>query len=83
MAPYKWSIEYIDQCVTCNTKTVIMCCDKCGDSVCGDNKCCTRYPQYKKEDIILCMDCVDTIEKKFKLLEEPEPIKYTNISQSY
>lgn len=83
MAPYRWSIEYVDHCVTCNKETVIMCCDKCGDSVCGNVKCCARYPQYKKEDIILCTPCVGEIEQKFKLLKEPEPKKYNSISQSY
>lgn len=83
MAPYKKSIEYIDHCVVCDNHTVIMCCDKCGDSVCENIKCCIRYPQYKKDDIVLCIHCLHEIEQKFKLLKEPEPKNYTSISGSY
>ena len=81
MAPYRYSVENIDRCSTCNTKTVIMCCDKCGDAVCGKLKCCTMYPQYKKDDIVLCRYCIDKIELKFKLCES-NPIKQTAVSSS-
>ena len=83
MAPHKYSVEYTDHCVSCETKTVILCCDKCGDAVCGNKKCCARYPQYKKEDLILCIFCIRNIEQKFKLVKEPAPKTYPNIEQSY
>jgi hypothetical protein len=72
MAPIRYSVEYLDYCTSCDGKKVIQCCDKCGDSVCGNVKCCTIYPQYKKDDIVLCNYCVKQIESKFKELKEPE-----------
>jgi len=73
MAPIRYSVVYLDYCTTCENKKVIQCCDKCGDSVCENPKCCTIYPQHKKEDIVFCKYCVDMIEKKFKEVKEPEP----------
>jgi hypothetical protein len=76
MAPIRYSVEYLDYCTTCEKKKVIQCCDKCGDSVCENPKCCTVYPQHKKEDIVLCKYCVDAIGKRFKEVKEPEPQTY-------
>ena len=81
MAPIKYSIEYMDYCSGCDTKIVIACCDKCGDAVCNSSECCTKYERYKNENIILCKFCIHIIENKFKLLKEPEPVKYTGISK--
>ena len=76
MAPIRYSVEYLDYCTGCDKKKVIQCCDKCGDSVCGNVKCCTIYTQYKKDDIVLCIYCVKLIESKFKELKESEPQIY-------
>ncbi len=76
MAPIRYSIEYLDYCSGCNKKKVIQCCDKCGDAVCENPECCTVYPQYKKDDIVLCNYCIKQIENKFKELKEPEPQVY-------
>lgn len=83
MAPIKYSVEYMDHCAVCDTKTVIACCDKCGDAVCESQECCTIYQQYKKEDAILCQYCVHEIEQKFKMVKEPEPVKYREVSKKY
>uniref|UniRef100_A0A6C0IJ73 Uncharacterized protein n=1 Tax=viral metagenome TaxID=1070528 RepID=A0A6C0IJ73_9ZZZZ len=76
MAPIRYSVEYLDYCTTCETKKVIQCCDKCGDSVCENTECCTIYPQHNREDTVLCKYCVDAVEKKFKEVKEPEPKKH-------
>ena len=71
MAPIRYSIEYLDYCSGCNKKKVIQCCDKCGDAVCENPECCTMYPQYKKDDIVLCNYCIKQILLYKKLNKFP------------
>lgn len=84
MAPFKskFSLDNFDYCSNCEKKKEILCCDKCGDAVCDNKDCCTKFPQYNKDDYILCNYCLRQIENNFKQLKEPdpEPIIYT---QSY
>lgn len=84
MAPFKskYSLANMDYCSTCEKKNVILCCDKCGDAVCNDKKCCTKFPQYNKDDYVLCTQCLRQIEQNFKQLKEPEPEQFV-YSASY
>lgn len=75
MAPFKskLSLANFDYCVTCDKKNVIFCCDNCDYAVCDNKDCCVKFPQYNKDDYVLCKYCIKQIENNFKQLKEPEP----------
>lgn len=75
MAPFKskLSLENFDYCSICNKQNVILCCDKCGDAVCDNKNCRTTFPQYNKDDYVLCKHCIISIEQKLRIWKEHEP----------
>lgn len=43
-------------------------CTHCYKDVCKSSTCCSIFPSSTKENIVLCHNCQDKIEKKFVLV---------------
>lgn len=65
-------------CNECNTKWIEDTCNKCGEGVCMNNKCCEQFPHYYNTTFIICRHCANEIEKKLHILEEDEKEMYRN-----
>jgi hypothetical protein len=60
------SIREKEYCEVCEEAGIEVCCDKCGDGVCRNERCCMVFPHYKNTEYVVCGICKDQIEKKLK-----------------
>lgn len=63
-------------CNECNTDWIEETCNKCGEGVCMNDKCCEKFPHYFNTNFIICRECATEIEKKLHVLEEDEKEMY-------
>ena len=61
-----------ETCNECNLGQIEESCNKCGEGVCIENKCCETFPHYHNTLFIICRACVTKIEKKLYILEVEE-----------
>ena len=53
-----------DECDVCEEKKIINCCNRCGNSICY--QCCMSFPHQYNTLFIICNNCSDEIERKFR-----------------
>ena len=63
-------------CNECRSDAIEDTCNKCGEGVCMNNKCCEQFPHYYNTTFIICRQCANEIEKKLHILEEDEKDMY-------
>ena len=59
-------------CNECKSDWIQEECNRCGEGVCMDDKCCEKFPHYHNTNFIICRDCATEIEKKLHILEDDE-----------
>jgi hypothetical protein len=64
-----------DCCNECNEKKKIVCCDKCGNAVCTNNRCTVMFPHYKGGVYAVCTSCKTQIEGKLKIFIDLDKLK--------
>ncbi len=67
-----------DICINCTTEMIEECCNKCGDGVCANEKCCMIFPDRHNTLFIICNNCIEIIDNKLYLLIDMgklEPLK--------
>ena len=57
-----------NKCVECKYDNAIEKCEKCGEFICREIKCCELFPHYDSSNFAICRTCTDVINKKFKLV---------------
>jgi hypothetical protein len=62
-----WKINYHDNCEICDSKSLLDQCNRCGTSVCLDDKCSMIFPHKYNTNYVICKGCIQTIESKLKL----------------
>lgn len=67
----KFRVDY-ETCNECNLGQIEECCNKCGEGVCIEQKCCETFPHYHDTLFTICRRCATEIEKKFYILEVEE-----------
>ena len=67
----KFRVDY-ETCNECNLGQIEECCNKCGEGVCIEQKCCETFPHYHNTLFTICRKCATEIEKKFYVLEVEE-----------
>jgi hypothetical protein len=69
-------ISFLDRegnmCNECKSERIEETCNRCGEGVCMDDKCCEKFPHYYDTKFIICRDCATEIEKKLHILEDYE-----------
>lgn len=55
-----------EYCEVCEEGDMEVCCDKCGDGVCRNERCCMIFPHYNNTEYVVCVECKDKIEKKLR-----------------
>lgn len=55
-----------DACNVCATNHVVVCCDKCSETVCASVYCCSVFPYYNNTVFVVCRVCFETIDRKLK-----------------
>jgi hypothetical protein len=65
----------IDFCNECNAKSLIKCCDKCGEGVCANDNCSLVFPYHRNTNYILCRTCSDKIESKLKVVIDLDKLR--------
>lgn len=58
-----------EYCEVCEEGLVEISCDKCGDGVCRNERCCMVFPHYKNTEYIVCNECKEIIEKKLQQID--------------
>lgn len=58
-----------EYCIVCEEEEMILFCEKCGDGVCRNERCCVIFPHHKNTEYVVCMECKEIIEKKLKLID--------------
>ena len=56
-------------CEICEEVEMEFCCDKCGDGVCRNERCCMVFPHYKDTEYVVCNECTKIIEKKLRQID--------------
>ena len=59
-------INYHDYCDVCDTKSHLDQCERCGTSVCLDDKYSIVFPHKYDTNYVICTGCIRTIESKLK-----------------
>lgn len=65
----------IDTCITCENKSRLLSCDKCGEGVCSRKGCSLAFPHYYNSLFVLCGECIDEISNKFKLVIDKSQLR--------
>lgn len=55
-----------EYCEVCGEGEMEICCDKCGDGVCRNERCCMIFPHYNNTEYAVCDSCKCRIEKKLR-----------------
>lgn len=58
-----------EYCEICGDRELDVCCDKCGDGVCRNERCCMVFPHYHNSEYVLCDNCKNKIESKLKQVD--------------
>jgi hypothetical protein len=59
-------------CNECKSEWIEEECNRCGEGVCMNDKCCEKFPHYHNTKFIICRECATEIEKKLHILEDDE-----------
>ena len=56
-----------DICEVCKINTPYYNCNKCAQSICGEDECCLTFPHYGNTTYFVCMSCANAISLKLIL----------------
>lgn len=65
--PHYFANSDDDFCNECNANTLIECCNRCGEGVCGNDQCSTIFPHHKNSVFAICKTCYIEIDRRLTL----------------